>query len=97
MDVIVAYDIATTERTGAVRLRRVADICSAYGHRVQKSVFECRLSPTQLSRLTGELADTIDWSQDTVSIYHIYGDLNECRTVLGVGKLSHGLGSPWFA
>lgn len=96
MDVIVAYDIATAERAGAIRLRRVADICSAYGHRVQKSVFECRLSPSALSRLVGELEDSIDWAQDTVSIYHVYGDLNQSRTVLGVGSLSRDLGSPWF-
>lgn len=96
MDVIVAYDISTTERAGQTRLRQVADICSAYGHRVQKSVFECRLSPTRLSQLMGELGDTINWSQDKVLIYHIYGDLNDCRTVLGEGSLSRDLGSPWF-
>lgn len=96
MDVVVAYDISTTDRGGRVRLRKVADICSKYGHRVQKSVFECRLSPPRHMRMIGELQDVIDWSQDTVAIYHIYGDLNECRTVLGVGESSHGLGTPWL-
>lgn len=96
MDVIVAYDIATAERAGEIRLRRVADICSSYGHRVQKSVFECRLPPTQLAQMIGRLEDVIDPHQDTVSIYRVNGDLNKSRTVLGLGDESRCLGSPWL-
>jgi CRISPR-associated endonuclease Cas2 len=96
MDIVITYDIATTKRSGQVRLRRVADICTAYGHRVQKSVFECRISPTQVARLIGALEDVIDSHQDTVSIYRINGDLNECRTVLGLDEQSQRLGSPWL-
>ncbi len=39
---IVAYDIVS-----ASRLRRVARVCTDYGVRVEKSVFECRLSNEQ--------------------------------------------------
>ncbi len=96
MDVIVAYDIATAERAGELRLRRVADICSAYGHRVQKSVFECRLPPTLLAQMIGQLEDVINPHQDTVSIYRVNGDLNESRTILGLATQSRRLGTPWL-
>lgn len=95
MDIIVAYDIATADRRGELRLRRVADVCSAYGHRIQKSVFECRLPGRQLARMIGELEDVIDRSQDTVSIYRINGDLDECRIILGRSDQTRRLGSPW--
>ena len=40
MDVLVTYDIADTEGTGALRLRRVAQVCEKYGQRVQQFVRE---------------------------------------------------------
>ena len=55
MDVLLTYDIADTERSGASRLRRVAQVCEKYGQRVQFSVFECRLSPERLARMIGEV------------------------------------------
>ena len=64
MDVLVTYDIADTEGTGALRLRRVAQVCEKYGQRVQRSVFECRLSPTRLARMLGELQDAMDGRLD---------------------------------
>ncbi|MCY3562975.1 MAG: CRISPR-associated endonuclease Cas2 [Gammaproteobacteria bacterium] len=96
MDVVVAYDISTVDRRGRVRLRKVADICSKYGRRVQKSVFECRLSPQRHMRMIGELQDVIDWSEDTISIYHIYGDLGDSRMVLGIGDPPRELDDPWL-
>ena len=66
MDVLVTYDIADTETTGASRLRRIADVCEKYGQRVQFSVFECRLSKARLARLVGEMEDIIDRERDSV-------------------------------
>ena len=51
MDILVAYDIADTEGSGALRLRRIADVCEKYGERVQLSVFECRVSPDRFAHL----------------------------------------------
>ena len=96
MDVVVAYDISTTDRSGRVRLRKVADICSKYGHRVQKSVFECRLSPQRHMQMIGELQDAIDWSRDTISVYNIYGDLDDSRMVIGMGDPPRELDDPWL-
>ena len=41
MEVLVTYEISTESPDGERRLRRVAKLCEGYGHRVQKSVFEC--------------------------------------------------------
>ena len=57
MDILVTYDIADTESTGASRLRRIADVSEKYGQRVQFSVFECRLSKAKLARLVGKVED----------------------------------------
>ena len=75
MDVLVAYDIADTESTGATRLRRVAQICEKYGQRVQHSVFECRLSPTRIARMEGELQNALDNRRDSVLIYQFADEI----------------------
>ena len=59
MDVLITYDIAETEGTGAARLKRVAEVCGKYGQRVQLSVFECRLSATRLARLISEVENSL--------------------------------------
>ena len=95
MDVLVAYDIADTGGSGAIRLRRIADVCSRYGERVQLSVFECRISPERLVRMTAEIHDVIDHKRDKVRIYQFKGQIQDSRTVLGLSEL-HELGQPWI-
>ena len=94
MDVLVTYDIADTEGTGASRLRRVADICGKYGQRVQLSVFECRLSPARLARLIGEVQDAIDRQRDSVSVYRFAGRIEDAALRFG-RKQDRELGQPW--
>ena len=94
MDVLVTYDVADTEGAGALRLRRVAQICERYGQRVQNSVFECRLSPTRLARIEGELQDVIDNRRDSVLVYQFAGPIEASRRRLGRGP-QHELGRPW--
>ncbi len=94
MDILVTYDIADTENSGASRLRRIAEICEKYGQRTQFSVFECRLSPTRFARMTVEIEDTIDKRKDSVIIYRFPGDIDESKTRFGITQ-SHGLGDPW--
>ncbi|MCY4617511.1 MAG: CRISPR-associated endonuclease Cas2 [Chloroflexi bacterium] len=94
MDVIVTYDIADTEGPGRVRLRRVADICGKYGHRVQFSVFECRLSRTKLARMIGEIEDVIDRHKDSVIVYRFPGAAEDAKIRLGRTE-SRKLGEPW--
>ncbi|MHB8489845.1 MAG: CRISPR-associated endonuclease Cas2 [Candidatus Dormibacteria bacterium] len=60
MDVLVAYDIDTTTRTGERRLGKVPQVCEGYGSMVQYSVFECRLSAAGLQRLIADLREVIE-------------------------------------
>ena len=94
MDVLVTYDIADTETTGASRLRRIADVCEKYGQRVQFSVFECRLSKARLARLVGEVEDIIDRDRDSVLVYRFPGGIEAATLRLG-RRQAHALGKPW--
>ena len=58
MYVLVTYDIKTTDPEGRRRLRHAAKICVDYGQRVQDSVFELKVEPAQLGRVSG----TTPWS-----------------------------------
>ena len=95
MDILVTYDIADTETTGASRLRRIADVCEKYGQRVQLSVFECRLSKTRVARLIGEIRDVIDHDVDSVLIYRFPGGVEDATLRLGRDG-THALGKPWL-
>lgn len=94
MDILVTYDIANTEKTGALRLRRIAEICEKYGQRIQFSVFECRLSPTQFARMIAEIEDTIDDRMDSVMIYRFPGNIDDARIRFGLTQ-DRRLGDPW--
>jgi len=83
MEVVVTYDINTTDRDGERRLARVAKVCEGYGLRVQYSVFECRLSSTSLELLVGELLDVINPERDSVAVYRVPGLLAESKMSLG--------------
>jgi CRISPR-associated protein Cas2 len=71
MDLLVTYDVETVTPEGQRRLRKVAKICEAYGHRVQKSVFEVVCKETDKVRLVAALQATIDPAQDSVRIYRL--------------------------
>jgi CRISPR-associated protein Cas2 len=71
VQIVVAYDVSTNTATGRRRLRRVADACLAYGQRVQKSVFECSLTPSQLLQLEHWLLQLMDPAEDRLRIYQL--------------------------
>ena len=65
MYILVTYDVDTTSKEGARRLRCVAKACLDYGQRVQNSVFECVVTEAQYSLLKGRVRDIIDMSLDS--------------------------------
>jgi CRISPR-associated protein Cas2 len=71
MDLLITYDVETITPDGQRRLRKVAKICEAYGHRVQKSVFEVVCRETDKLRLIAALQTVIDPQQDSIRIYHL--------------------------
>lgn len=71
MLVVVAYDVNTETSPGRRRLRNVAKICMKYGQRVQNSVFECDVSPSDLVALRHDLVEIIDCESDSLRFYNL--------------------------
>jgi len=69
--VLVTYDVRTEDEAGRRRLRRVAKACESWGQRVQFSVFECLVDPTQWARLKRRLTDLIDAESDSLRFYYL--------------------------
>ncbi|AMV71701.1 CRISPR-associated endonuclease Cas2 [Desulfuromonas carbonis] len=71
MMVLVSYDVATSDKGGARRLRRVAKICTNHGQRVQFSVFECIVDPAQWVVFRDALINAIDEDRDSLRFYFL--------------------------
>lgn len=71
MLVLVTYDVATTEKNGAARLRAVGKACRDFGQRVQYSVFEIEVDPAQWTRLKAHLESIIDLDTDSLRYYYL--------------------------
>ena len=71
MLVLVSYDVATSDKAGQRRLRRVAKQCQDYGQRVQYSVFECVVDPAQWAVLRNGLIKIIDKEEDSLRFYFL--------------------------
>jgi CRISPR-associated protein Cas2 len=69
--VLVTYDLATTTREGRKRLRNVAKTCVSYGQRVQNSVFECQIDPTQWAKLRIRLLELYRPEEDSLRFYFL--------------------------
>jgi CRISPR-associated protein Cas2 len=83
MMVLVTYDVETASAAGKGRLRKVAKICENYGQRVQNSVFECLVDPTQFEDLKHKLLKKISLELDSLRFYFL-GD-NWKRRVEHIG------------
>ncbi|MBI4743579.1 MAG: CRISPR-associated endonuclease Cas2 [Actinobacteria bacterium] len=71
MLVLISYDVKTSDAGGQKRLRRVAKTCLNYGQRVQFSVFECNIDPTQWVVLRQTLINEIDKEKDSLRFYFL--------------------------
>lgn len=71
MMVLVSYDVATTTAAGRRRLRRMAKTCLDFGQRVQNSVFECVVDPTQWTQLRLRLLQILDENEDSLRVYYL--------------------------
>ena len=70
MLVLVSYDVST-EKNGQKRLRRVSKVCKNYGQRVQYSVFECIVDPTQWTLMRQKLINEIEPELDSLRFYFL--------------------------
>lgn len=69
--VLVSYDVSTIDGAGRKRLRHVSKTCLDYGQRVQNSVFECLVDPSQWIALRSKLLDIFDEKQDSLRFYFL--------------------------
>lgn len=83
IDLLVCYDVRTDDRAGRRRLNRVAKICTAYGQRVQKSVFECTITTTQYEQFKRRLLKVIDPNEDSLRFYRLIGGRDQCVETYG--------------
>lgn len=81
MLVLIAYDVAD-----AKRLRRVARVMQSYGVRVQRSVFECRISYKHLDELMKKISSVIKHREDRV---HLYRLCDTCQERFAEYKCGH--------
>ena len=84
MYILITYDVDTTSKEGARRLRCVAKACMDYGQRVQNSVFECKVTDAQLCILKNAINNIIDIKKDSVRVYYL--SRNEARRADVLGK-----------
>lgn len=77
MLILVTYDVSTETSEGRARLRKVAKTCLNYGQRVQKSVFECRVSQMQYESLERDLLDVVNLDEDNLRFYRLQEPLSK--------------------
>jgi len=71
MMVVVSYDVSTMDAAGRRRLRKVAKVCENYGQRVQNSVFECSVDPTEWAALRSRLLKEYEPEEDSLRFYFL--------------------------
>ncbi len=84
MYILVTYDVDTTNKDGARRLRNVAKACVDYGQRVQNSVFECEVTEAQYCLLKERIKKIINDTLDSIRFYSLSRNERKRVDVLGV-------------
>ncbi len=84
MYILVTYDVDTTNKDGARRLRNVAKACMDYGQRVQNSVFECEVTEAQYCLLKERIKNMINDTLDSIRFYSLSRNERKRVEVLGV-------------
>lgn len=84
MYILVTYDVDTTNKDGARRLRNVAKACMYYGQRVQNSVFECEVTEAQYCLLKERIKNMINDTLDSIRFYSLSRNERKRVEVLGV-------------
>ena len=88
MNVVVAYDIRDDDRRA-----RVAAMLASHGNRIQKSVFDCVVSPEELATLVESLGNLINHETD---VLHMLRQCSDCRAGrVEFGQVDNSL-HEWF-
>ena len=86
MLILVTYDVSTETSAGRKRLNKVAKKCTAYGQRVQNSVFECNIAWDQYVTLQNELKNMINPAEDSLRFYNLGNAYKEKVVHIGIKK-----------
>lgn len=70
MMMLVSYDVAKDDG-GEKRLRRISKVLENYGQRVQYSVFECLVDPSQWVELKRKLIKEMNPEFDSLRFYSL--------------------------
>lgn len=81
MLVLVTYDVSVLTSDGRRRLRHIAKVCLDHGIRVQNSVFECEVDPSQWVMCKNQLLDIYEPNEDSLRFYMLGSK--------GRGKIEH--------
>ncbi|OGT89102.1 MAG: CRISPR-associated endonuclease Cas2 [Gammaproteobacteria bacterium RIFOXYA12_FULL_61_12] len=81
--ILVCYDIIDNRRR-----YRVERLLQGFGTRVQKSVFECHISPAEYRELIEEAEALIDSAEDSIRLYNLCGKDLQRILVDGVGEVT---------
>jgi CRISPR-associated protein Cas2 len=82
MLILVSYDVPDDRRR-----TRLAHALKDFGERVQRSVFECRLTAKQLEGLRGRVQALILPEEDSLRIYALCRECQGRLESLGTGKI----------
>ncbi len=83
LDVLACYDVETVTPAGEARLRKMSKACSAFGQRVQYSVFELNVTSTTLERFLQRALQIMDVQRDSLRVYILSGDRDDYLQVYG--------------
>lgn len=86
---LIAYDIHHP-----ARLQKMAKIVQDYGLRMQKSVFEAEMTPSELASMKKRMKAVIDPAQDGIKIFRLCQSCEARRTGAGIAE-PHLPDSPW--
>lgn len=74
MKLLVCYDIETLSRKGRRRLRAISQLCKEYGIRLQLSIYECEISPSQKDIFSKKLFQMIEPTTDKLTLIELHVD-----------------------
>ena len=80
---LIAYDVRHPGR-----LKKLAKIAQDYGIRMQKSIFEAELLPSELQSMMSRMKNIINPAEDGIKIFRLCQSCEAKRTGAGRGKPS---------
>lgn len=80
MNLVIAYDIADPRR-----LVKIAKVMEDYGHRVQLSIFEARVTAPAFEQMAARAKKIMDPDEDGVKFFHLCEKCMGTIEVIGNG------------